>query len=41
MITVGTEGTYRPFTYHENGSGALTGYDVEVIARSASSSAST
>src|SRR5690349_7174593 len=31
VITVGTEGTYRPFTYHENGSGALTGYDVEVM----------
>ncbi len=31
VITVGTEGTYRPFTYHQNGSGALTGYDVEVM----------
>jgi L-cystine transport system substrate-binding protein len=31
VITVGTEGTYRPFTYHENGSGELTGYDVEVM----------
>jgi len=30
VITVGTEGTYRPFTYHEGGSGDLTGYDVEV-----------
>ncbi len=30
-LTVGTEGTYRPFTYHEDGSGTLTGYDVEVI----------
>lgn len=28
-ITVGTEGTYAPFTYH-NKSGTLTGYDVEV-----------
>ena len=28
-ITVGTEGTYAPFTYHETG-GTLTGYDVEV-----------
>lgn len=27
---VGTEGTYRPFTFHEDGSGDLTGYDVEV-----------
>ena len=30
-LTVGTEGTYRPFTFHENGSGDLTGYDVEVV----------
>ena len=29
-LTVGTEGTYRPFTFHEDGSGELTGYDVEV-----------
>ena len=29
-LTVGTEGTYRPFTFHEDGSGDLTGYDVEV-----------
>ena len=29
VITVGTEGTYRPFTYHDD-SGELTGYDVEV-----------
>lgn len=28
-ITVGTEGTYAPFTYHD-GNGKLTGYDVEV-----------
>lgn len=28
-INVGTEGTYPPFTYH-NESGQLTGYDVEV-----------
>ena len=28
-ITVGTEGTYVPFTYHET-DGTLTGYDVEV-----------
>ncbi|WP_312265849.1 amino acid ABC transporter substrate-binding protein [Neisseria sp.] len=28
-ITVGTEGTYAPFTYHD-GAGKLTGYDVEV-----------
>ncbi|MDR7364612.1 amino acid ABC transporter substrate-binding protein [Nocardioides marmoribigeumensis] len=31
VITVGTEGTYRPFTFHEGGSGPLTGYDVEVM----------
>ena len=31
VLTVGTEGTYRPFTFHEGGSGALTGYDIEVI----------
>ncbi|QTE28280.1 amino acid ABC transporter substrate-binding protein [Pengzhenrongella sicca] len=30
-IVVGTEGTYRPFSFHEDGSGDLTGYDVEVI----------
>jgi cystine transport system substrate-binding protein len=30
-LVVATEGTYRPFSYHENGSGDLTGYDVEII----------
>lgn len=29
VLTVGTEGTYRPFSYHEGSE--LTGYDVEVI----------
>lgn len=29
VVTVGTEGTYAPFTYHDE-SGKLTGYDVEV-----------
>ena len=29
-LTVATEGTYRPFSYHEDGCGDLTGYDVEV-----------
>lgn len=29
-IVVGTEGTYRPFSFHENGVGDLTGYDVEI-----------
>lgn len=31
VLTVGTEGTYRPFSYHEGGSGELTGYDVDVV----------
>ncbi|WP_148572337.1 amino acid ABC transporter substrate-binding protein [Nocardioides caldifontis] len=31
VITVATEGTYRPFSFHEGGSGDLTGYDVEVM----------
>lgn len=30
VLTIGTEGTYRPFTYHDGGSGPLVGYDVEV-----------
>ena len=30
VLTVGTEGTYRPFSYHDEGSGDLTGFDVEV-----------
>jgi cystine transport system substrate-binding protein len=30
-LIIGTEGTYRPFSYHEGGSGDITGYDVEVI----------
>ncbi|WP_125775540.1 amino acid ABC transporter substrate-binding protein [Antribacter gilvus] len=29
-LTVATEGTYRPFSFHTGGSGDLTGYDVEV-----------
>lgn len=29
-LTVGTEGTYRPFSFHEGGAGELTGFDVEV-----------
>lgn len=29
-LTVGTEGTYRPFSFHGAGSGPLTGFDVEV-----------
>lgn len=30
QIIFATEGTYKPFSYHDGGSGALTGYDVEV-----------
>ena len=30
VLVIGTEGTYRPFSYHVDGSGDLTGYDVEV-----------
>ncbi|GGM57582.1 amino acid ABC transporter substrate-binding protein [Microbacterium saperdae] len=31
-LTVATEGTYRPFSFHDDGgSGELTGYDVEII----------
>lgn len=29
-LTVATEGTYRPFSYHDEGSGDLVGYDVEI-----------
>lgn len=29
-LVVATEGTYPPFSFHEGGSGDLTGYDVEV-----------
>ncbi|MCO1338560.1 polar amino acid ABC transporter substrate-binding protein [Kocuria polaris] len=31
VLQVGTEGTYRPFSFHEGGTGELTGYDVEVM----------
>ncbi len=30
-ITVGTEGTYSPFTFHDPKTNALTGYDVQVV----------
>ena len=30
-LTVATEGTYRPFSFHEEGTGTLAGYDVELI----------
>lgn len=30
-LVIGTEGTYKPFTFHEDGTGELTGYDVEII----------
>lgn len=33
-LRIGTEGTYNPFTYHDN-SGKLVGYDVEVISEAA------
>lgn len=36
VITVGTEGTYPPFTYHDR-SGDLTGFDVEVTRKIADS----
>ena len=29
-IVFATEGTYKPFTFHEGGAGPLTGYDVDV-----------
>ncbi|KQM80679.1 amino acid ABC transporter substrate-binding protein [Agromyces sp. Leaf222] len=29
-LTVATEGTYRPFSFHDEGSGDLVGYDVEI-----------
>ena len=29
-LVVGTEGTYPPFSFHEGGTGDLTGYDVEI-----------
>jgi L-cystine transport system substrate-binding protein len=31
VLTVGTEGTYKPFSFHQNGAGKLTGFDVEII----------
>lgn len=31
VLVVGTEGTYKPFSYHEDGTGDLTGYDVEIV----------
>ena len=31
VLVVGTEGTYRPFSFHEGGTGDLTGYDIEII----------
>jgi cystine transport system substrate-binding protein len=30
VLTIGTEGTYPPFDFHQNGNGDLTGYDVEI-----------
>lgn len=31
VLVVGTEGTYKPFSYHEGGAGDLTGYDIDVV----------
>lgn len=31
VLTAATEGTYRPFSFHEDGTGDLTGYDVDII----------
>ena len=31
VLTVGTEGTYEPFTFHDKKTDKLTGYDVEVM----------
>lgn len=31
VLKIGTEGTYKPFSFHEGGTGALTGFDVEVV----------
>ncbi|AMM96208.1 MULTISPECIES: cystine ABC transporter substrate-binding lipoprotein TcyA [Bacillus] len=31
VLTIGTEGTYAPFTFHDKKTDKLTGYDVEVI----------
>lgn len=31
VLVVGTEGTYKPFSYHEGGAGELTGYDIDVV----------
>ena len=30
VLNIGTEGTYKPFSFHEGGAGDLTGFDVEV-----------
>ncbi|MEN2667137.1 amino acid ABC transporter substrate-binding protein [Listeria aquatica] len=30
-ITVGTEGTYRPFTFHDSKTNKLTGFDIDVV----------
>lgn len=34
ILRIGTEGTYSPFTYHDN-DGKLVGYDIEVITEAA------
>ncbi|WP_423917141.1 amino acid ABC transporter substrate-binding protein [Frigoribacterium sp. 2-23] len=30
-LVIGTEGTYKPFSFHADGSGQLTGYDIDVV----------
>jgi cystine transport system substrate-binding protein len=30
-LKIGTEGTYKPFSFHADGTGDLTGFDVEII----------
>ena len=30
VLKIGTEGTYKPFSFHEGGTGPLTGFDVEI-----------
>jgi cystine transport system substrate-binding protein len=30
VLEVGTEGTYKPFSYHQGGTGGLTGFDVDI-----------
>ncbi|PQZ96380.1 polar amino acid ABC transporter substrate-binding protein [Arthrobacter sp. MYb227] len=36
VLKIGTEGTYKPFSFHEGGTGPLTGFDVEIATAVAS-----